>query len=78
MDRGPRPTGRRRQVARPVYKGVVFGINVNGVFLFATNRAGTIDVFGHTYKPVTTNGRFRDPAIPPGYALFGIQNIRQP
>src|SRR5438309_7566021 len=29
-----------------VYKGLVFGTNVHGVFLFATNfRAGTIDVF---------------------------------
>jgi hypothetical protein len=29
-----------------VYKGLVFGVNANGVFLFATNfRAGTVDVF---------------------------------
>jgi uncharacterized protein (TIGR03118 family) len=59
-----------------VYKGLVFGVNANGVFLFATNfRAGTIDVFDHTYKLVTTDGGFKDPAIPPGYAPFGIQNI---
>jgi uncharacterized protein (TIGR03118 family) len=34
-----------------VYKAVVFGTNVNGDFLYATNfRAGTIDVFDHNYK----------------------------
>jgi uncharacterized protein (TIGR03118 family) len=67
-----------------VYKGLAFGTNVNGVFFFATNfRAGTIDVFapaptgsttGH-YVPATTDGGFKDPSIPPGYAPFGIQNI---
>ena len=59
-----------------VYKGLVFGTNVNGVFLFATNfRAGTIDVFDHNYSPVTTDGGFVDPKIPAGYAPFGIENI---
>jgi uncharacterized protein (TIGR03118 family) len=60
----------------PVYKGLVFGTNVNGVFLFATNfRAGTVDVFDHNYKPATTDGGFKDPDIPSGFAPFGIQNI---
>jgi uncharacterized protein (TIGR03118 family) len=67
-----------------VYKGLAVGVNVNGVFLFATNfRAGTVDVFapapaGSTtgfYVPATTDGGFTDPNIPPGYAPFGIQNI---
>jgi uncharacterized protein (TIGR03118 family) len=59
-----------------VYKGAVFGVNVNGVFLFATNlRAGTIDVFDHNYKLVTTGGGFSDPGIPPGFAPLGIENI---
>jgi uncharacterized protein (TIGR03118 family) len=69
-----------------VYKGLVFGTNVNGVFLFATNfRAGTVDVFaanqdptthvGLQYKQVTTAGGFIDASIPPGYAPFGIENI---
>lgn len=67
-----------------VYKGLAFGANVNGVFLFATNfRAGTIDVFGPApsssttghYVPATTDGGFKDPLIPSGYAPFGIQNI---
>ncbi|QCP51843.1 TIGR03118 family protein [Trinickia violacea] len=65
-----------------VYKGLVFGVNANGVFLFATNfRAGRIDVFGPSggasglFTPATTDGGFTDPHIPAGYAPFGIANI---
>jgi uncharacterized protein (TIGR03118 family) len=63
-----------------VYKGLAVGVNVNGVFLFATNfRAGTIDVFAPNgsagFKPATTDGDFTDPKIPAGFAPFGIQNI---
>jgi uncharacterized protein (TIGR03118 family) len=66
-----------------VYKALATGVNVNGVFLFATNfHAGTIDVFGPAdansngqYVPVTTDGGFIDPNIPAGFAPFGIQNI---
>ena len=64
-----------------VYKALVVGVNIKGVFLFATNfRAGTIDVFGPTgpnglFTPATTDGKFMDPEIPAGYAPFGIQNI---
>jgi uncharacterized protein (TIGR03118 family) len=64
-----------------VYKGLVVGVNASGVFLFATNfRAGTIDVFGPTgsnglFTPATTDGGFKDPGIPAGYAPFGIANI---
>ena len=64
-----------------VYKGLVVGVNAKGVFLFATNfHAGTIDVFGPTganglFTPATTDGNFKDPGIPPGYAPFGIANL---
>jgi uncharacterized protein (TIGR03118 family) len=66
-----------------VYKGLVFGTNVHGVFLFATNfRAGTIDVFAPNgsagFRPATSSevdGGFVDPNIPAGFAPFGIQNI---
>lgn len=66
-----------------VYKGLVFGTNVHGVFLFATNfRAGTIDVFAPNgsagFRPATStevDGDFTDPKIPAGFAPFGIQNI---
>jgi len=64
-----------------VYKGLAYGVNVHGAFLFATNfRAGTIDVFGPNgpnglFTPATTDGGFADPNIPAGFAPFGIQNI---
>ena len=59
-----------------VYKAAAFGTNVNGDFIYATNfRAGTIDVFDHTYKPASTDGGFFDPDIPVGFAPFGIQKI---
>jgi uncharacterized protein (TIGR03118 family) len=68
-----------------VYKGLAFGTNVHGVFLFATNfRAGTIDVFAPApngsdrFRPATSTeieGDFTDPNIPAGFAPFGIQNI---
>ena len=66
-----------------VYKGLVFGTNVHGVFRYATNfHAGTIDVFapnGMTnYRAATASeveGSFTDPKIPAGFAPFGIQNI---
>ena len=66
-----------------VYKGLVFGTNVHGVFLFATNfRAATIDVFAangsQRFRPATSaeiEGDFKDPKIPAGFAPFGIQNI---
>jgi uncharacterized protein (TIGR03118 family) len=66
-----------------VYKGLVVGVNVNGVFLFATNfRAGTVEVYAPAnstsngqYVKTTTDGGFTDPDIPAGFAPFGIQNI---
>jgi uncharacterized protein (TIGR03118 family) len=64
-----------------VYKGLAFGVNVHGAFLFATNfRAGTIDVFGPNgpnglFTLATTDGGFTDPNIPAGFAPFGIQYI---
>jgi len=66
-----------------VYKGLVFGVNVHGVFLFATNfNAGTIDVFAPNgsagFRPATNQeveGDFTDPKIPAGFAPFGIENI---
>jgi uncharacterized protein (TIGR03118 family) len=64
-----------------VYKGLVFGVNAKGGFLFATNfRSARIDVFGPNgsdglFTPATTDGGFADPNIPAGYAPFGIANI---
>ena len=59
-----------------VYKGLAFGTNTHGVFLFATNfAAGTVDVFNQNFMPTTLDGAFADPTIPAGFAPFGIANI---
>lgn len=66
-----------------VYKGLVFGTNIHGVFLYATDfRGGKIDVFagnGSTgFRTATSTeipGSFSDPSLPAGFAPFGIQNI---
>jgi uncharacterized protein (TIGR03118 family) len=66
-----------------VYKGLVFGTNSQGVFLYATDfRGAKIDVFAangqNGFRPATSTeipGNFADPKLPPGFAPFGIQNI---
>jgi uncharacterized protein (TIGR03118 family) len=62
--------------AGAIYKGLALGFNEAGAFLFATNfSAGTIDVFNSKFQPVRTNGGFKDPHLPAGYAPFGISAI---
>ncbi len=69
-----------------VYKGLVFGTNSHGVFLYATDfRNAKIDVFApngpnnNGLFPAADSaqipGSFSDPNIPAGFAPFGIQNI---
>jgi uncharacterized protein (TIGR03118 family) len=72
-----------------VYKGLAFGVNVHGSYLFAANfRAGTIDVYDSTFtavlldgavpnpsNPTNIDGRFTDPNPLPGFAPHGIHNI---
>jgi uncharacterized protein (TIGR03118 family) len=65
-----------------VYKGLAYGVNAKGAFLFATNfHNGTVDVFGPNgsdglfTKVTTLDGHFIDPEIPGGYAPFNIANI---
>jgi uncharacterized protein (TIGR03118 family) len=59
-----------------VYKGLAFGTNKHGNFLFATNfAAGTVEVFDKNFAPATLDGTFSDPDIPAGFAPFGIANI---
>jgi uncharacterized protein (TIGR03118 family) len=59
-----------------VYKGLAI-VNTPTPQLYAANfKAGTIDVFDGTWKPVTLGaGAFTDPAIPAGFAPFNIQNL---
>jgi uncharacterized protein (TIGR03118 family) len=59
-----------------VYKGLAFGTNVHGNFLFATNfAAGTVEAYDANFAPATLDGTFSDPDIPAGFAPFGIANI---
>jgi uncharacterized protein (TIGR03118 family) len=59
-----------------VYKGLAFGTNKHGNFLFATDfAAGTVEVFDKNFAPATLDGNFSDPDIPTGFAPFGIANI---
>ncbi len=60
-----------------VYKGLALGSTASGNFLYTTNfHAGTVDVFGNHFAPVTLGaGAFTDPALPAGFAPFGIANI---
>lgn len=64
-----------------VYKGLALANNDGADYLYATNfRAGTIDVFDTSFKPVALgtgafSGTFRDNHIPHSYAPFGIANI---
>ncbi|MCL2394527.1 MAG: TIGR03118 family protein [Acidimicrobiaceae bacterium] len=60
-----------------VYKGLAEATGPNGPDLFATNfHDGTVDVFNGSFQPVSPSPgmfQFRDPAIPRGFAPFGIQ-----
>ncbi|MDT4926499.1 MAG: hypothetical protein QOG01_4212 [Pseudonocardiales bacterium] len=56
-----------------LYKGLALVTTPAGKFVYATNfRFGTIDVFDSNFTLVKS---FTDPAIPAGYAPFGIHNI---
>jgi uncharacterized protein (TIGR03118 family) len=59
-----------------VYKGLAYGTNVHGNFIFATNfRAGTVEAYNTAFKLTKLDGSFTDPNIPAGFAPFGIANI---
>ncbi|HME72405.1 MAG TPA: TIGR03118 family protein [Myxococcota bacterium] len=59
-----------------VYKGLAFGTNAKGNFIFATNfRAGTVETYDQNFKRTKLDGSFTDPSLPAGFAPFGIRNI---
>jgi uncharacterized protein (TIGR03118 family) len=60
----------------PVYKGLAIASFGGANFLYAADfRNGTVDVYNGLFAKVTMPGTFRDPALPAGYAPFGIQAI---
>lgn len=59
-----------------VYKGLAFGSNKLGNFIFATNfNAGTVEAYNGNFTLTKLDGTFSDPDIPAGFAPFGIDNI---
>src|SRR5215469_3904113 len=62
-----------------VYKGLALANNGSGNFLYATDfHNNKVDVFNASYvkQPSTaTSFSFKDPALPSGYAPFGIQAL---
>jgi uncharacterized protein (TIGR03118 family) len=59
-----------------VYKGLAFGTNKHGNFLFATNFAsGAVEIYDSKFTLTTLDGSFSDPDMPEGFAPFGIHNI---
>ncbi len=59
-----------------IYKGLAMAGNGTEFFLYATDfHNGRIDVFNSSFQPTHLSGCFEDPAIPEGFAPFGIQNI---
>ena len=59
-----------------VYKGLAKGSVGTNNYLYASNfRFGTVDVFDGGFTQQHWAGAFTDPALPSGFAPFGIQNI---
>jgi uncharacterized protein (TIGR03118 family) len=59
-----------------VYKALALASNGSANFLYATDlHNAKIDVFDAGFHKVTPAGAFADPAIPAGFAPFGIQLI---
>ncbi|MGF6651045.1 uncharacterized protein (TIGR03118 family) [Paraburkholderia youngii] len=59
-----------------VYKGLALAAMNNGNFLYATDfHNNKIDVFDSSFTKVSMAGAFTDPAMPAGFAPFGIQAI---
>jgi uncharacterized protein (TIGR03118 family) len=59
-----------------VYKGLTMGNIGRSTFLYATNfHDNRVDVFDSRFHRVHLFSNFRDGALPPGYAPFGIQEI---
>jgi uncharacterized protein (TIGR03118 family) len=62
--------------AGAVYKGLAYGTNAHGNFIFATNfNSGEVEAYDVNFKLTTLDGSFTDPHLPAGYAPFGISNI---
>jgi uncharacterized protein (TIGR03118 family) len=60
-----------------VYKGLALASDRGANFLYATDfHNNKIDVFDSSFRKVVIASGFIDPALPAGYAPFGIQAVR--
>jgi uncharacterized protein (TIGR03118 family) len=58
------------------YTGLAIGNNGSDNFLYVADAGGgAIHVFNKNFAPATLAGSFTDPALPPGYTPYDIQNI---
>jgi uncharacterized protein (TIGR03118 family) len=78
----PPPTSTHAQLAvdrsgvGAIYKGLAIGHSGGLDYLYATDfHNGRIDVFGGSFALQAWAGAFTDPALPAGYAPFGIANL---
>lgn len=59
-----------------VYKGLAIAADHGANFLYATDfHNNKVDVFDKAFVKVTAAGGFTDPALPAGFAPFGIQAV---
>ena len=76
----PPPFSTQAQVGASVpdaiYKGLAIASTPAGTFLYAADfHHARIDMFDQGFNLVHLSGSFTDPAIPPGFAPFGIQEL---
>jgi uncharacterized protein (TIGR03118 family) len=76
----PPPTSTQAQVGAGVpdaiYKGLAIADSGGATFLYAADfHHARIDVFDQGFNLVHLAGSFTDPAIPPGYAPFNVQEL---
>jgi len=65
-----------RSAVGAIYKGLALATTAAGDRFYATDfHNGRVDVFDSSFNLVTGAGAFVDPALPSGYAPFGIQTI---
>ena len=76
----PPPTSTQAQIAvsvpGAVFKGLAIANTATGPRIYASDfHAGQVDVWDANFAPVQIPGAFHDPALPAGYAPFGIQTV---
>jgi|WetSurMetagenome_2_1015567.scaffolds.fasta_scaffold140094_2 uncharacterized protein (TIGR03118 family) len=60
-----------------VYTGLALASTAEGRFLYAADfRNARVDVFDDHFRPVSVDGAFDDPLLPPGFAPFGIHAVQ--